>query len=313
MNFNFGEVLARAWQIVWRNKVLWVFGIFAACSRGGGGGPGGGGGGRTTPGENPLPQLEQYMNQLARWIEDNPWIIAVMILLVLVFVVISIFFGTIGRIGLIRGTYQADTGAEHLTFGELFSNSTPYFWRVLGLSLLIFVITLIIFIPLALLGVAFTALTAGIGVLCLVPLICLLIPLGWALSVVIEQANAAIVVDDLGIGDGIRKGWEVVRNNIGTMILLALILFIGSAVVGFIIAIPVAAATIPLLFGLSAQNNTVGVALWPALLCCAVYFPVLLVLNGIITAYMQSVWTLAYLRLTRPAATTPPEVLEANA
>ncbi len=42
MNFNFGEVLTRAWQITWKYKVLWIFGILASCSRGGGGGSSGG-------------------------------------------------------------------------------------------------------------------------------------------------------------------------------------------------------------------------------------------------------------------------------
>ena len=35
MNFNFGEILTRAWQIVWKNRVLWIFGILASCGRGG--------------------------------------------------------------------------------------------------------------------------------------------------------------------------------------------------------------------------------------------------------------------------------------
>ena len=42
MNFDFGEVLSRAWQIIWKHKILWVFGIFAGCARGGGGGGGSG-------------------------------------------------------------------------------------------------------------------------------------------------------------------------------------------------------------------------------------------------------------------------------
>src|SRR5437773_2631742 len=28
-NFNFGEILTRAWQIIWKHKILWVFGILA--------------------------------------------------------------------------------------------------------------------------------------------------------------------------------------------------------------------------------------------------------------------------------------------
>jgi hypothetical protein len=305
MNFNFGEVLSRAWQIIWRHKVLWIFGIFAGCSRGGGGsGGGGGGGGGTGTGNQPFPELERTMEQLGRWISENAWIVAVFVLFLLLLIVLSVFLGTIGRIGLIRGTYQAERGDQPLVFGDLFSGSMPYFWRVFGLSLLIVLIALVIFIPLALFGV----ITAGVGFLCMLPLICLLIPAMWALSVVIEQANAAIVIENLGIGDGFRKGWEVVRSHPGPMIVLALIVFIGSGVVGFLLALPIIAAVLPLVFGAASSNSG---ALWTGVACIAVYFPILLVLNGILTAYMQSVWTLTYMRLTRPQDNAP-VVLEAN-
>jgi hypothetical protein len=244
--------------------------------------------------------------QIGQWIQDNPWIVAVAVILGLALVVISIFLGTIGRIGLIRGTYQAETGAERLNFGELFSGSMPYFWRVFGLSLLIGLIALLVFIPFVLFG----ALTAGIGFICLLPLICILIPVLWAVSVVIEQANAAIVLDNLGVGDGVRKGWDVVRGNVGPIILLALIIFIGSGIIGFIIAIPIIAAVFPLIFG-AANNNTNTV--WITALCCAAYFPILLLLSGILNAYVQSTWTLTYMRLTAKPQDNPPVVLEANA
>ena len=32
---NFGEVLSRAWQITWKHKILWLFGLLASCSAGG--------------------------------------------------------------------------------------------------------------------------------------------------------------------------------------------------------------------------------------------------------------------------------------
>ena len=312
MNFNFGEVLTRAWQIIWRHKVLWIFGIFAGCARGGGGGVrgGGGGSGGTGPGENPFPQLQQFFEQLRQWIEQNPWIVIVFIILALVLIVLAIFLGTVGRIGLIRGTYQAETGAQRLNFGELFSESMPYFWRVFGLSILIFLITLLVFIPLALGGALFSALTAGIGALCLLPFICLLIPVLWALSVVIEQANVAIVIENSSIGDGFRKGWEVVRANVGTMILMALIIFIGGGVVGFVVAIPLIAAVFPLIVGVATNSTS---PFWISAICCAIYFPILLLLSGILNAYVQSVWALTYMRLTTKPPDNPPVVLEANA
>ena len=309
MNFNFGEVLSRAWQIVWKNKILWVFGIFAGCSRGGGGGGGGAGGGSGPGGDQPFSQFERIFEQIGQWIDNNAWIIVVFVVFILALVVLSIFLGTIGRIGLIRGTFAAEQGAERLIFGELFSNSMPYFWRVFGLSFLIGLIFLLIFVPIILFGVF----TAGIGLICLLPLICLLIPISWAVAVVIEQANAAMVLEDLGIADGLRRGWEVVKSNVGTMIVMTLILFIGSAVVGIVIAIPVIVAVFPLVFGLAAGGgDRPALWFWIVGACCALYFPVLLVLNGILTAYIQSAWTLTFMRLTKTQDNAP-VILEANA
>ena len=91
MDFNFGEVPARAWQIIWKHKVLWIFGIFAGCARGGGGGTGGRKWGRNRIGNQPFPQLEQFFQQIGQWIEDNPWIVAIFVLGVIVLVLVSIF------------------------------------------------------------------------------------------------------------------------------------------------------------------------------------------------------------------------------
>ena len=142
MNFNFGEVLSRAWQITWKYKVLWIFGILAGCTNGGGGGSGGGNSGFDSgPSDFDLPpELKRFFYQMedfAEWAVDNWWIFIIIGLGILLLAVISIFLGTIGRVGLIKGSYEAEMGATSLAFGELFSTSMPYFWRVFGLSFLI--------------------------------------------------------------------------------------------------------------------------------------------------------------------------------
>src|SRR6266496_3962261 len=99
MNFNFGEVLSRAWQIIWKHKVLWIFGIFAGCSRSGGGSGGGGGGsGFRTENGRPFPEFERLFNQIGQWISDHPWVIAAFVVFILLLIVLSIFLGTIGKI-----------------------------------------------------------------------------------------------------------------------------------------------------------------------------------------------------------------------
>src|SRR5690349_2696941 len=115
MNFNFGEVLARAWQIIWKHKVLWIFGIFAGCSRGTSsfrGNSGGGGGG-----SGGIGQLPPEVMRILQVIQQNliTFIIVGCIVVLLVWA-ITIFLGTIGRVGLIRGTLQAESGSERLIF-----------------------------------------------------------------------------------------------------------------------------------------------------------------------------------------------------
>ena len=34
MNFDFGGTLRRAWQITWKHKILWLFGLLSALAGG---------------------------------------------------------------------------------------------------------------------------------------------------------------------------------------------------------------------------------------------------------------------------------------
>lgn len=318
MNFNFGEILTRAWQITWKYKVLWIFGILAGCTKGGGAGSGGGGGNTgysTGPSDfNAPPELERFIHQMenfVNWVEDNLWLfIAIMVLVFLVLFVISTFLGTIGRIGLIKGSYQAEMGAETLAFGELFSTSMPFFWRVFGLSFLIGLAFFVFFVPLILFGV----LTAGVGFLCILPLLCLLIPVGMVVGIIIEQANRAIVLENLGIFDGLKRGWEIARSNIGPMIIMALILFGISFVLGIIIALPIFIIVFPTIFAFAIGEGRSFTPLYVALACICLYAPVSWVLNGVLTTYTQSAWTLTYMHLTqKPETPETPVFAEPNA
>ena len=312
MNFNFGEVLTRAWQITWKYKVLWIFGILASCGRGGGNGGGGNSGGSSSrPGNgsnfdpnNLFPR--DMFQEAAQWLNNNWWIIALIILAVIVLVLLFYYLGTIGKIALIKGTFKAEQGVESMSFGELWSESQPYFWRVFGLSFLIGLAFLVIFLPIVAIGF----ITAGVGFLCLLPLICILVPVGWALNVILEQADAAIVLEDKSMFDGFKRGWEVTKNNIGPMIVMALILGIGGAIIGVIVALPIIITVIPLAIGATALGASGGVdSLSTPLIigaaCCILYFPVLITLSGVLTTYIQCTWTLTFMRLTKPQDNAP--------
>lgn len=324
MNFNFGEVLTRAWQIVWKHKVLWIFGILASCGRGGGGGNGGGnsGGGDNGFSPNLPPQLTQW----TQWIENNLMqFIAILVAILCIIWIVVAFLSTIGKIGLIRGTAQAEGGAESLVFGQLFSESTPYFWRMFGLSLilalpmLVFVVVLVVGALAFIIPVSVSSGESGsaLGALAIVPLflgcLCLFIPVMIVISMVFSQAARAIVLEELGVLPAISRGWEIFRANLGPIILMAIILGVIGFVVGLVVALPVIVIVFPAMFAFFAGGAQSNLPLIFMGVCFCLYLPVLLVFNGILTAYTESAWTLVYMRLThKPDGGNSPAPTDVN-
>jgi Zn-dependent protease with chaperone function len=153
--------------------------------------------------------------------------------------------------------------------------------------------------------------TAGIGFVCLLPLFCLLIPIGWILSIIIEQAQAAVVLEDLGMLDGFKRGWQIVKTNAVPTIVMSLILGVGGAIISVIVSLPIILAFIPVFMSMSTLRESLT-PLYISLVCCAVYMPVLIFFNGILTAYIQSAWALTFMQLAGPKEDAPVFV-EANA
>jgi hypothetical protein len=292
---DFGYVLKRAWQIIWKFKVLWIFGILASCGQAGSSG-GSNSGFRFSGQETNIgPQIEGFFNRL------NPAVIVFLIGLgiffILALIVLAILLGTVGRVGLIRGTVKAEEGVQRLTFGELWRDGLKYFWRVFGLNLLIGVIIFFAVTAVVIIMIIPTVFTLG---LCLIPLMCLFIPVMWAVNVVIEQANIALVVENLGITEAISHGWQVVKNNIGNMIVMSFILFLGVSLIGgIIIGLPLLIVAAPAFVGIAAgTTEALRNGMIVSVFLFLVYLPILLLLSGILRSYTSSAWTLTYLRLT---------------
>lgn len=304
MKIDLGKILTRAWQIIWNYKVLWVFGVFAGFANGSGGGNNGGSSGSNGDPSPFTGDAERLGEQAVEFFQQYMLIIIAVCLVVVLLTFAFYALGMIGRIGILKGVYQVENGAASLMFGELWSESMSYFWRFFGLNFLVGLAFLVVFLPFILVGV----LTAGIGFACLIPLICLLIPVAWAVNVILEQGQAAIVAEDLTIMEGFKRGWEIAKADIVGMIVLSLVLGIGGGIFGFIIALPLIAAMLPLFIGVLngySPGAPLPATVWISIICCGLYMPVLIFLNGVFTAYIKTSWALSYLQLTKP--TPPPE------
>jgi hypothetical protein len=295
---DFGEVLSKAWQIIWKHKILWIFGILAGCGAGSSSNAG-------SQANNNLPSTEYPQAQ--RFISSIPiWVWLLVVLAVILLVIIILLLGTIGRIGLVKGTMQVDDGAASLSFSKLFSESLHFFWRIFGFNLLLAIAAFILVLIVVVLILIFGIVTLGFGLICLIPLVCLLFPALWFIQILVEQTNIAIVVDDTGIFDGLRRGWNAVIKNIGPMILMALIISIGGGIVNFVIALPLFLIAMPVVINLIASNGqSVGPGLVVTIVLFIVYLPILLAATGIVKAYISAAWTLTYRRLTGKRPSMP--------
>lgn len=285
---DYGEVISSAWKIAWKHKALWLFGILASCGSSSGSSNSGASWQVSASPEMELPVLTDLQLSL---------IIGLGAVLIVVLICLAVFLSTIGRIGVTLGTVEADQGAESLTVGGVFRGSTPYFWRVFFLNLLIVigVVILALFFGTVLVGLSIV--TLGIALLCMIPLLCVLVPLGWLFYVYIEQANVALVVEDLSISDALQRGWQVFRENIGPLVLIGLFIAAVAFLVSLVLFLPFAFTVFPLL-GSIFMGGELATLFYISLLCFVLYLPILLILNGILRTYLGSVWTLTFMRLT---------------
>jgi len=202
-----------------------------------------------------------------------------------------------------------------MSFGELWTESTPYFWRMLGLSLLIglpFLLLIIILLVIFGFGL-FSASSAGmsgmgIGTLVLgmlgvfIAVMCVIGILSMIVGMVLEQAYNAIVLEDLGVFAGLSRGWEIFKSSVVSVIIIAVILGFIGGIISLIVAIPLLAIIVPAGIGMAvAGSGSLFIPIMLGLACFVVYLPVLLTASGMLNSYRQSVWTLTYRRLAAPA------------
>ena len=101
--------------------------------------------------------------------------------------------------------------------------------------------------------------------------------------------------------EGICRGLELVRTNLGLMIVMGVILVLALGfIASFAIGLPFLFIMGPLLFGaIVGSDEFLGIGFVVSMVCFCLYLSVVILLGGVLRAYISSAWTLTYLRLTR--------------
>lgn len=318
---DYGEIISRAWRITWDNKYLWVLGFLAALTSVGSSG-------------NSFNQTfsDSDMVDMNRVMQIG----AALLLVTCIFMIIGFMLWLLSvaaRGGLVAAVDRLDDGGT-MTLGEAFSAGTRVIWRVIGIYLLIYLPVILVSVLVGVLfaiGIGGTAAlgalsenpesllaggmgaTLGIMVLCLCLLLCAFIPVMIVLAYVAEFGIRAAIVDDLRVVDSIRQGWRVIRENAGAVILLAILMFVISLMVGLalgVIMLPLTAVMIaPMLFSISSSSTVSPMSIaW--MIGSGICLGILgAALTSVVQTWVSAVWTLAYKELTgKKAKATPADM-----
>jgi len=305
---DYNKIITESFQIFWRHKALWIMGIVAAMC---GQGDAGGGfkfnfqqnfrSGNKPPDFNVPPFVQDMV--------DNPipYIIA-LVLGLLGWWLLATIVGWTAQGALIGMVDEIDrTGATSL--GQGWQVGSERFLSLFAIAILLALPGLILLIPFLIWLVAFFAQigvmtnknsnqifnslapTLFSGIACLLPLLCLSILLGFALSLLKIISMRSCVLEHLGAIDSLKRGWQVMRQKLGYTVLTWFLLFVIGSFFGFIIAIPVV---------LAVMNNGLSMV---SIGLIALFVVVMTIisggLGGILTSFNSTLWTKFYKEIVR--------------
>lgn len=283
---DYSRIARESFEIAWRYKSLWVFGLFA-------------GGwpqmnfnfGDSAEADNALGLMSPDMAK-DLFFQFLPALI--------VFMAAGLVAYIIATPALIDGVNRIYRGGTYAFF-ESFSRGVDFFWRFVKLLLLFFAVVFSVIAAFVLFGVLFVALGKFVAVLGTITLVCLFLYLVFVFVSVSNLAIRALVVRDTSVMESIREGYELFRTHkrqcAGVLFLLiAITIGLGIAVgmVALIAYFPINA----LVQSMTDSKMSIFV------LCLLLGLPFAVVLGGFISTALANLYTIFYFNLVEPRDAT---------
>ena len=310
---DYGQLFRRGWEIVWQNKFLFILGFLAALGAGGGFGSGTNYSFPSSSTSPTSPFPPDFVEEVTGFWSQYGGLILGLFLFLIILGIVFWLIRLAAQGGLIEAVDRIEVG-EKMSFGTAFSAGVARIGGLVGLNLLINLPFIIFGLIFSVMGGSFflTAMRQGgeiseamggtfaILAVCGGLVGCLLVPLGIIVQVVYPFAQRGLLLQRLGVVGSIRHGWQVVRNNVGDVLLL----IVAFLVIGFLFGLVTAVFTIPLAFlaagpfildAIQGNEFNFGMTQVATLafggICLGL---VAAAVNSVLTAYRSATVTLAY-------------------
>ncbi len=304
---DYGNILTQSWKTIWKHKVILWFGMLMA-----------------------IPTVlmgilmggffyffteESFFSTLESGSAEPDAFLIFFIIFALSMVLLTIFsYATMvfSFTGTLKGTYNLRDEETTISFRELWDASLPFVWRIFGIIVIVFIaifgfIGIFFFV-----GAIFGVLTAGLGFLCLMPFILLLIPFELLAFLFAAIAMAVVIAEDIGIFDALRRAREIMKQKFWHLILMGIIVAFIIWVLSMITMIPMQAAQfafmMPTISDPYLQDPTTFFR--PYAILMMIFIPVSGIVQSLSMAYANAVWIFSYLDITTKPEDEADEVVE---
>ncbi len=311
---DYSRLISDAWRITWRYKYLWILGLFAAQGGGCSGAANFNPGSFQLPGSgsNPLGTISDAQ----QWAQSHWMLIGALLVGLFALGFLLFVISVMATAGLIAGVDDAAARRPEARLGTAWRRGVACFWRLFGMWVLVGLVTVVvvaILIAIVVIPIAVSAAknggVGGVGVVAavLIGLVMLLalIPVAAVLSIVLEWAARALVLENTGVVASLSRGWRLFRTNVGPSLvvwLIGIVLSLGAAIA---IAVVAFAAAVPAGVLLAASWGTIGTAVLAALgVLGLVVLAGMAAITAVWSTYFSGYWTLAFRQLTAPRTPT---------
>lgn len=308
--FSYRSILKQAWVIVWNNKYLWFFGLFASLTLAGG-------------------SIEyQFINQtfkqgvisssyqgLNTWLalsetfqmvwwglidlfKQNIIVIInslTILLLTLTLITVFVWFAITSQAALIDGVKKVLSAKKKINISSIRAGLTvgnQHFWPVLWLNILIKILIsfafFLISLPLLFLAIS----DNSVFLIAYTILFTIFVPVAVSLSLLVKYAISARVLENKSITSSLEKAYSLFKKNWLISLELALLLFLISLVSSGLILIMLAIIVYPFAWlGLVLSLN------WLVVLMLILALLAIIIFGSILTSFQIASWTNLYIHI----------------
>jgi len=305
------NILKQAWQLTWRNKYLWWFGIFAALL---------GNGGEfeilfNNTGANPSQALfpawqrifstgvfsGRTLTNIGNLLKQdtlNIILILVACLIVLAICLFLVWLVIVSQAAVVNNS-AAVIKQKKYTLKDGLDSGILNFWPVLVLNIIIKAAIYVLLVAISLPAIFFQG-NFNANLFYIIALV-IIAPVAIILSFIMKYAVAYVVINKSKVVSAIKQSWRLFKENWLISFEMAIILFFINLLVGLAIVLVILVLAVPFLFlGLIFYYSFSLVGSWLiAVLAFASFLFIVVTVGAALAVFQISSWTGLFLELEK--------------